>query len=309
MESQNSQNSRLVLGTAQFGMPYGIANKIGQPDFLTVESIVAEAWESGVREFDTAQAYGESERVLGKVLHSLGIAREAKVISKLHPAIDHHDSVALKLALQETLGRLGLPRLYGLMLHTEDLLDIWGAGLKDTLDKFIGEGLVEQIGISVYSPQKAVSALRINSINLVQLPSNLLDRRFEKAGVFHDAKSFGKQIYVRSVFLQGLLLMSNSDLPASMQFATTVVTRLTNFANETGFSLKQLALGYVRSAYPEQKVLLGCETLEQVRENLEIWSKETPGDIVEKVRREFEDIPEKILNPSLWVKYAKPKKI
>ena len=282
-------------------MRYGIANKIGQPDFLSVRSIVAEVWESGVREFDTAQAYGESERVLGKVLRSLGIAREAKVISKLHPAIDHQDSNALNLALQQTLARLGLPNLYGLMLHTEDLLDIWETGLKDTLDKFIEQGLVERIGVSVYSPQKAARALRTNGISLVQLPSNLLDRRFEKAGVFHEAKSFGKEIYVRSVFLQGLLLMSASDLPASMRFATTVAKRLINFANETGFSLKQLALGYVRSAYPEQKVLLGCETLEQVRENLEIWSKETPREIVDRVRREFQDIPEKILNPSLWV--------
>jgi aryl-alcohol dehydrogenase-like predicted oxidoreductase len=282
-------------------MRYGIANKIGQPDFLSVQSIVAEVWDSGVREFDTAQAYGESERVLGKVLRSLGIAREAKVISKLHPAIDHQDSNALNLALQQTLARLGLPKLYGLMLHTEDLLDIWETGLKDTLDKFIEEGLVERIGVSVYSPQKAARALRTNGISLVQLPSNLLDRRFEKAGVFHEAKSFGKEIYVRSVFLQGLLLMSDSDLPASMRFANTVAKRLINFANETGFSLKQLALGYVRSAYPEQKVLLGCETLEQVRENLEIWSKETPRDIVDRVRREFQDIPEKILNPSLWV--------
>jgi aryl-alcohol dehydrogenase-like predicted oxidoreductase len=56
----------------------------------------------------------------------------------------------------------------------------------------------------------------------------------------------------------------------------------------------------VRLAYPEQKVLLGCETLEQVRENLEIWSKETPREIVDRVQREFQDIPEKILNPSLW---------
>jgi aryl-alcohol dehydrogenase-like predicted oxidoreductase len=282
-------------------MRYGIANKIGQPDFLSVQSIVAEVWESGVREFDTAQAYGESERVLGKVLRSLGIAREAKVISKLHPAIDHQDSNALNLALQQTLARLGLPKLYGLMLHTEDFLDIWETGLKDTLDKFIEQGLVERIGVSVYSPQKAARALRTNGISLVQLPSNLLDRRFENAGVFHEAKSFGKEIYVRSVFLQGLLLMSASDLPTPMRFATTVAKRLINFANDTGFSLKQLALGYVRSAYPEQKVLLGCETLEQVRENLEIWSKETPREIVNRVRREFQDIPEKILNPSLWV--------
>ena len=305
MKSQISHNSRLVLGTAQFGMHYGIANKMGQPDFLTVQSIVAEVWESGVREFDTAQAYGESERVLGEALRSLGIAQKAKVISKLHPSLDHGDSSALNLALEQTLAHLGLAKLDGLMLHTEDLLDIWETGLMDTLHKFIEEGLVERIGVSVYSPQKAAHALRTNGISLVQLPSNLLDRRFENAGVFNEAHSLGKEIYVRSVFLQGLLLMNASDLPTSMGFTTTVVKRLTNFAKETGFSLKELALGYVRLAYPEQKVLLGCETVDQARENLEIWSKETPRDIVERVRHEFQDIPDKILNPSLWMQYAK----
>ena len=95
--------------------------------------------------------------------------------------------------------------------------------------------------------------------------------------------------------------MNASELSASMGFATKLAKRLTNFAKETGFSMKQLALGYVRLAYPEQKVLLGCETLEQARENLEIWTKETPRDIVERVQREFQDIPEKILNPSLWM--------
>ena len=81
MESKESQTSRLVLGTAQLGMPYGIANKTGQPNMAAAESIVAGVWEGGVREFDTAQAYGESEIVLGKALKSLGIARQAKVIS------------------------------------------------------------------------------------------------------------------------------------------------------------------------------------------------------------------------------------
>jgi aryl-alcohol dehydrogenase-like predicted oxidoreductase len=281
-------------------MRYGMANKIGQPDFLSVESIVAEVWESGVREFDTAQAYGESESVLGKVLHSLGIAREAKVISKLHPAVDHQDSNALSLALQQTLARLGLPKLYGLMLHTEDLLDIWETGLMDALNKFIEEDLVERIGVSVYTPQKAIQALNTDGIKLLQVPSNLLDRRFEELGVFNEAQRLGKQIYVRSIFLQGILLMNVCDLPRSMKFALPVIERLVNFSKETGFPPKQLALGYVKSTYPEQKVIFGCETIQQATENIKLWTTELPPQIVEKLREEFQNIPEKILNPSLW---------
>jgi aryl-alcohol dehydrogenase-like predicted oxidoreductase len=300
MASAGTQNLRLVLGTAQHGMHYGIANKTGRPALHTVESMVAEAWNHGVREFDTAQAYGESERVLGRVLNSLGITRQARVTSKLHPMLDHRDSNALGRALQETLARLGQAKLYGLMLHRENLLDLWDAGLSETLHSFVDSGLVEHIGVSVYTPQAAVRALERGDIGLVQLPANIFDRRFEKAGVLREAQRCGKQAYVRSVFLQGLLLMSVDDLPESMRFAIPVMERLEDFSRKTGFSRKQLALGYVRSVYPAQKVVLGCETLQQVTDNLQLWSAELPEEIIAALRGEFQNTDEKIINPSLW---------
>ena len=100
MASHESQSSRLVLGTAQLGMHYGIANKTGQPDMLAVKSMITGAWEGGVREFDTGQAYGESESVLGKALNALGITREARVISKFDPTVDHHDSTAMRRSVE-----------------------------------------------------------------------------------------------------------------------------------------------------------------------------------------------------------------
>lgn len=300
MESHSSQTSRLILGTAQLGMPYGVANRIGQPDVLAAESIVATAWQGGIREFDTAQAYGESERVLGSALNSLGIAADAKVISKLHPEIDHRDSGSLQLALEESLTRLGIPKLFGMMLHSEDLLDLWDKGLGEVLQKFVDKGLVEQIGVSVYSPQKAVRALKIDGIAMVQIPGNLLDRRFEKKGVFQEAGRYGKQIYLRSVFLQGLLLMNVGDLPNSLRFAIPVLENLADFSRRTSLTLKQLALGFVRTAYPTQKVIFGCETAQQVKENLELWAEELPAQLIASVQREFHNIPVGILNPSLW---------
>ncbi len=300
MASYESQNARLVLGTAQLGMRYGMVNKSGQPDKRETESIVATVWEWGIREFDTAQAYGESESALGNALRSLGITGEAKIISKFHPQLDHKSSICLRRALEQTLARLGQDKLYGIMLHREHLLEHWDSGLGQTLHEFIEKGLVEHVGISVYRPQTAISALKTEGITQVQVPSNLLDRRFKEAGVFHEAERCGKQIYVRSVFLQGLLLSNVDDLPESMQFAIPVIERLVNFSKETGFPPKQLALGYVKSTYPEQKVIFGCETIQQATENIKLWTTELPPQIVEKLREEFQNIPEKILNPSLW---------
>ncbi|MDO9028146.1 MAG: aldo/keto reductase, partial [Candidatus Roizmanbacteria bacterium] len=173
----------LVLGTAQLGFHYGIANKTGQPDQATATAIVQEAWKNGIREFDTAQVYGNSEVVLGKALSELGIAREARVISKFNPALDHLSAVAMSDALNESLRRLGVPYLFGMMLHKEEILSLWDKGLAEILHELVLSGRIKHIGVSVYSPDKAIQALNTDVVDMVQLPANILDRRFEKAGV------------------------------------------------------------------------------------------------------------------------------
>jgi len=163
----------LVLGTAQFGSNYGIANadKTGLPDQITVNAIVQEAWENGIQEFDTAQGYGKSEEALGEALSELGVSAEAIIISKFDPALDHLDRSALSNALSESLSRLGIPSLYGMMLHREELLSLWDNGLSKILHDFALSGRVKYIGISVYSPDKAIQALNTEGIDMVQLRS------------------------------------------------------------------------------------------------------------------------------------------
>ncbi|MBT8491193.1 MAG: aldo/keto reductase, partial [Deltaproteobacteria bacterium] len=176
---------RLVLGTAQLGMNYGIANRTGQPDSKTSESIIKTAWDFGIREFDTAQAYGKSEQVLGHCLSSLGITDKALVTSKTHPDLDHLDSKKMRMALETSLNNLNCDHLNGYLLHTEELLDKWDKGLGEILVRFVEKDrLVKNIGVSVYSPDRAIQALENKHISIVQVPSNILDRRFEDASVF-----------------------------------------------------------------------------------------------------------------------------
>ena len=68
--------NRLVLGTAQLGTNYGIANRMGKPDFDTAEAIIKTTWDAGIREFDTAQGYGDSEQVLGEVFQKYPVYME-----------------------------------------------------------------------------------------------------------------------------------------------------------------------------------------------------------------------------------------
>jgi len=292
----------LVLGTAQFGSNYGIANadKTGLPDQITVNAIVREAWENGIQEFDTAQGYGKSEEALGEALSELGVSAEAIIISKFDPALDHLDRSALSNALSESLSRLGIPSLYGMMLHREELLSLWDNGLSKILHDFALSGRVKYIGISVYSPDKAIQALNTEGIDMVQLPTNILDRRFETAGVFQIADEKGKQIYIRSIFLQGLILMDTDEIPEEMSFVRPVLERLKHLSQDLSLTRQEIALGYIKSAIPNSRVVFGADNSEQVKRNLLCWNKKPSQYMVSQVKKLFDCIDESVLNPTLW---------
>lgn len=291
---------RLVLGTAQLGMPYGIANTSGRPNPARAIAIVEAAWFHGISEFDTAQAYGDSERILGKAFAELGISDQARVVSKIDPAVDHSDSQAVRDAVSQSLERLGISRLYGVMVHDERHLDAMGQGLGDVLRSLREEGLIEHAGVSLYTPQKALDALSLDTVDLIQIPANLLDRRMEDAGVFAKVRSRGKQIAIRSVFLQGLLLMSADQLPSKVRMASDLLVRLQSIAKEYGFSPQHLSLGYVRERYPDAKVLVGAELPRQIVENCAYWSRLLSDGVLNRLHRAFDEIDERIVDPRFW---------
>ena len=291
---------RLVLGTVQLGMDYGVANATGRPDAATALEIVREAWQGGVREFDTAQGYGESEAVLGGIFAELGIAEEARVATKPDKSLDYGDLEALAEAVRNSARRMGVPRLQTVLLHSETFLDAWDLGLSGRFSALRDQGLLERTGISVYSPQAALRALATDGLDAVQIPCNALDRRFERAGVFLEAEERGKTLYVRSVYLQGLLLMNPDQLPGRVAHAKNVVARFQALAQRLGLSPAGLALAYVREAHAGVRVLFGAETPAQVRENLALWAATSPQGLVEEVRAVFDDVSETILNPAQW---------
>lgn len=293
-------DDRLVLGTAQLGYTYGIANRIGQPNQSVASEIIRIAWENGIQEFDTAQAYGESEEVLGKSFRQLKISGEARVITKPSHQLDHLNPNVLENAIVASLKNIGVPHLYGIILHREEMLSLWHKGLAEILSRFVAKGMVKKIGISVYSPEKAIEALNTEGIEMLQVPTNVLDRRFEKAGVFELAQTKKKNVYVRSVFLQGLLLMNIHAIPANMKFAIPYVEKLESLSKEFGLTRHEIALGYVKSNIPNARVVFGVETKEQVAGNLAAWKKDFPVSLGEKIRKIFFDMNERILNPPLW---------
>lgn len=295
-----NDHSRLVLGTAQLGMPYGIANKSGKPDSRLAMAIVEAAWKGGIRRFDTAQGYGDSEKVLGLALHDLGISDQAQVISKLDPSLDYMDREAVKSAIHKSLDNLKISCLHGFMLHREEIINHFSEGIIDTLNDFINEGTIKNIGISVYSPERAIQAMQYESIKLIQLPANILDHRFRSHGVFDFAKQNKKEIYIRSVFLQGLILLTGSNIPDQMKFAKEVVEDLDAFCRENGICGRELAISYVKCRYPESYILFGAETVGQVEDNIVSWDYTVGEELMHMIDERYGHVDENIINPLRW---------
>lgn len=292
---------RLALGTAQLGFPYGIANRTGQPDLATGTEIVAASWCGGVRYFDTAQAYGESERVLGEALHRAGLTSRARILTKLHPQLDVADPEAIRTAVFDSCGRLGQRRLWAVLLHAEQQLDEWSGPLGTTLRTLRNEGRIAHLGVSIYNADRALQALEHPDLTVLQVPANIFDRRMLRAGVFARARDLCKTIFVRSVYLQGVVFLEPTELPARLGFAAPALRTLRDFCSARRLDPQTFALAHARARAPHARLVIGAETPAQASNNTERFRS------VRATRRDLDawdhlwpDDIETLVNPSLW---------
>jgi len=204
------------------------------------------------------------------------------------------------LKIRESLARLAVPQLYGLLLHDETMIDRLNSDLGELLFFLKDQELVKFVGVSVYDPARAVAAIQHECIDMVQIPSSIVDQRFLSKGIFELAREYGKKIFVRSVFLQGLLMMQEQMLPAKMQFTVSVLRKYSALAEKAQKTKQQLALGFARRSFSGAYVLFGADSAVQVGENVASWRTDLNDEIINNAFELFADVDEKILNPSLW---------
>ncbi len=294
---------RIVLGTAQLGMPYGIANVAGQPQQNEARKIVSSAWEGGVRYFDTASSYGESENILGDIFKHLNIHKAVKVITKLPGELSGANEQVLYKHILNSINALGVNTIYALMFHKEEHLKLLGNDeICDALLGAVDNNQVIKIGVSVYSIDAAKEALQHPLVSVVQIPGSLFDRRFEEAGIFDYAKKLQKEIHVRSVLLQGVLCMNPKDLP---EYLGDLVPYLESFVSLCkDFQLPQgpAALAWAAKRYEDAFILFGAETRKQVIVNLNFFNtvNSFSKDFFVQADNIYPPQESKLLNPSLW---------
>jgi len=187
--------SKLALGTAQFGLKYGVANQEGKIKFSEVEKILKLAKNSNIDLIDTAMVYGNSEKVIGET----GV-NDFKFVSKL-PSLskDCNDLNSwVEEHVQSSLIRLGISSLYGLLIHrSNDLLGNHGKKLIKALEMMKSNGLVKKIGVSIYDPSECEQVMQLTRFDIVQAPLNIIDRRLEASGWLSKLYSEEIEIHTR----------------------------------------------------------------------------------------------------------------
>lgn len=262
---------KLGLGTVQWGMRYGIANRLGRPEASEVKQIVRSAWQAGISLLDTAYVYGDAESIIGEIVDT---AHDWHVVTKTLPiqsnVFGDVEATALYGAFDESLKRLRRPSVYGLMVHSAENLLVPGADrLWGVLQEIKSKGLASKIGVSVYTPDELSRILDAYSVDLVQLPFNLYDQRFLRTGLLDRLKRSGIEVHTRSTFLQGLLLMPMEQLPEKFNKIRDHHMYFNRQCDASGITPLEASLRFCLNQSTIDSVIVGCETLSQFTGNLE----------------------------------------
>lgn len=285
--------NKLILGTVQFGLKYGINNTSGKPGQEEVNKILLKAYEAGVRCLDTAEAYGDAHDVIGR-FHTAYPEIDFNIITKLPHIIDNR----FEKKINEYLEQLSVIKLKGILFHSYKTYKDHPSAI-ETLNKYKAEGKVESIGVSIYTNEQMEDVMADDDIDIIQLPFNLFDNINLRGEIIREAKKRGKTIHSRSAFLQGLFFASLNDDRAIVKALLDELRYINEFSKSNKISLQKLALNYCLQQSDIDQVLIGVDNFDQLNRNLmDADCSLSENDINNINKILVKDI--NLLNPSLW---------
>jgi aryl-alcohol dehydrogenase-like predicted oxidoreductase len=283
----------IVLGTANFGRKYGIANKGRVLSQSETKSIINWSQENGINHFDTALAYGDAEGILGS---HLNITLKPAIDTKLDER-SCQSSYSIVETARKTRDMFGVESLSTLYLHDEGLLQTSNkieitTGLREVLNL----GIARQIGVSVYSESSLMACKQaLPELSVFQVPENICDRRMLSSRLIENLAADGNSFMVRSIFLQGLLLMEPTAVPPKLGMAISHLRTLNQFARANSLTVIELCLAYAHSISWASGVIVGVASLEQLKE-----IRESSLTLPDGWDAAISILPSEIIDPRIW---------
>lgn len=279
---------KLILGTVQFGLNYGINNTEGKPEKEKVFQILSYAYESGIRYLDTAELYGNSHDLIGE-FHKLYPAKKFEIITKF----PHEFDSSLDERINTYLNQLAVNHLHGIFFHSFDSYVKHRSDLKGKINNVV------KIGVSLYTNAQMEEVLNDANIDVIQLPFSLFDNINLRGELLKKAKEKNKIIHTRSAFLQGLFF-TKKDNPNKIRVKLEKELGLiSEISSKYSISIGALALNYCLRQPQIDGVLIGVDSLAQLKENILYAQTNVSDEYMKDVNAiKIDDI--ELLNPSLW---------
>lgn len=289
--------SKITLGTAKFGMDYGL-NSIGRPVELSeVLKILDFARTKRINFLDTALAYGHCEKVLGDAN-----CQDFEIISKTRTFkqkfISNKEISLLTQDFSNSLQLLNQSSIYGLLVHNaDDLFKNGSDKIYNQLNHFKKQGLVKKIGVSIYTDAQLIKIIEMFDFDIIQLPVNILDHRLIRNGLLDKISKLGIEVHARSVFLQGLILLPKNDIPKKFQRWSPLWEKWHDWLNDNNLTPLEASIRFPLSQKEVSKVIIGIDNRKQLEEVLMASNgilPEIPSDLF------VDDF--NLLNPSNWTR-------
>lgn len=284
---------KLCLGTVQLGMKYGISSS--NINYNQALEILKYANKNGINVIDTAIAYGNAESIIGDFIEN-EVADELKVVTKL----THIDQVEdVNYQVEQSRYRLKLKKINCVMFH--DSVDMYNYDILSAICDQREKGVVENIGVSVYSTEHAVYASQNSNIQYIQIPYNLFDQRLHKTEFFETVKKNQKTVFARSAFLQGLLISDSNKLPDYLKKAKPYLEAFEIITKKFCCSKYDAALQFVRANEHIDYLVFGIDNVEQLKIMIEkFYTISVNSELVNSLRSEFMQVEDEVILPYMW---------
>jgi aryl-alcohol dehydrogenase-like predicted oxidoreductase len=282
--------SKIILGTAQFGMKYGIANNSGKIKYPEINRILNFLCKKKIKLLDTAFAYGVSEREIGKFYKKK--KKKFKIITKLSFKNDIHIIDQYKASLN-SLGYI--PSI--ILAHSSK--DYLNRNFHKHIKVLKKKYYITKIGVSLYNISELQKVLAYKRPDFVQVPINIFDQRFLNEKVLKILEHKSIKIIARSIFLQGLLFKNKNFIFKNFKNVQNNYLKLLEIAKKEKMNLGQLSLNWVYHLKKINNIVIGIDNLKHLKENLNIINKRI-------AKKNFEEIKKinlnnnQIIRPYLW---------
>ena len=269
--------SKVILGTAQFGMNYGINNNKGKVSVKEIFKILDYCAKIGINYIDTAFDYGDSESTIGQYLKNNSNVK-FKIITKVS-----HSSKNIEDSLFKSLSNLKVDSIDTILFHSKESFN----KLENEIGNLIGKHknlYFSNFGVSVYSNEDVYDILKYDFIDTVQLPFNIFDNYNYRENVFKELNKKNIKLLVRSIFLQGLFFKPVELIPRSLRPLKPALIKLNELSKKYNLTINELSLSYVFNQNIDG-ILIGCDSLKQLKENIKSLKILIDHEIIDEIEK------------------------